>query len=146
MIVVELGTDPPSGQYSLMSPYGRNKTSHDDTMTGYYIVRNGSSVTVHDHMEFLQRANKKYRKWTVIWKNVWDNGHSLFGTPYLTPQNEEACDVKWLCVDKCIMYLSIRMRRSAAPSYLFAVTHTGADCWYAVAKIRTWCWRSAIHI
>jgi len=39
-------------------------------MTGYYVVRNGSSVTLHDHMDFLQRANKKYRKWTIIWKNV----------------------------------------------------------------------------
>jgi ferredoxin-NADP reductase len=59
MIVVVLGTDPPGGQYSLMSPNGRNKTSHDDKVTGYYAVRNGSSVTLHDHMDFLQRTSKK---------------------------------------------------------------------------------------
>jgi len=45
-----------------MSQHGRNKTSHDDKMTGYYVhcaVRNGSSVILHDHMDFLQSASKK---------------------------------------------------------------------------------------
>jgi hypothetical protein len=91
-ITAVLRTDPryvpSSGQYSVMSPHGRNKTSHDDRLTGYYVhcvVRNGSSVILRGHMDFLLRASKRYRKWTtsfaIIWKNVRENTYSHLGTP-----------------------------------------------------------------
>ena len=61
----------------------KTKTSRDDTVTGYYVrcvVRNGSSVTLHDNMDFLRKASKKaeeIRKKTtslaLTWKNVRDH-------------------------------------------------------------------------
>ena len=73
----------------------KTKTSRDDTVTGYYVhcvMRNGSSVTLHDHMDFLRKTSNKaeeIRKKTtslaLTWKNVRDRMYtcSLVGTPFL---------------------------------------------------------------
>jgi hypothetical protein len=86
---------PPSGYYSQIHLLAENKKGKAKIwLIGHYeyvhyVVRNDSSVTLHDYMDFLRRACKlkRYGDRTIslalTWRNIREEILVLLGTPFL---------------------------------------------------------------